>query len=282
MIYTDKQLKVFTNALAKTNNVTTQEVLQNFMFERILFRISKSKYAKKIILKGGLLVSSISGISSRTTMDMDAMVKGIKLDKEKLVIVLNDILSIDAQDGIQFELLASEVIREEEEYGGFRFKFQGLLGRLKVSLSIDLSTGDIITPDIQDYPYPMIFEKGYINIKAYPIETILAEKIQTILDRNGAKGRMKDYYDVYYFVTNRLGEINIEVLQRAVQNTFSHRNTLSDLDKAETILVSISENEVLRKRWIDYAKKHEYSKHLRFEDVIETSSQLVIMIQANN
>ncbi len=280
MHYTDKQLKIITNTLAKSNNVSTQEVLQNYMFERILFRLSDSKYANKIILKGGLLVSSISGIRSRTTMDMDVMVKGIKLDIDRLTLVLNEILSIDAQDGIQFELLSSEVIREEEEYGGFRFKLQGMLGRLKVSLSIDLSAGDIITPDIQDYQYPMVFEKNHFTIKAYPIETIIAEKIQTILDRNGAKGRMKDYYDIYYFVTNRFREIKIDVLRKAVQNTFIHRNTLSDLEIAETILESIYENKILIKRWLDYSQKHDYSKNISYKNVVEASKKLVEIIKS--
>lgn len=281
MHFTDRQLKEKTNALAKASHVSSQEVLQNYMFERILFRISKSKYSKRIILKGGLLVSSISGISSRTTMDMDAAVKGIRLDKDRLHTVLNEILSIDVQDGVQFEITSSDVIREEDEYGGFRFKLFGLLGRIKVFLSIDFSTGDVVTPEAMDYQYPMIFEKSSFSIKSYPVVTILAEKIQTILERNGAKGRMKDYYDVHFFITNRLEEINIEMLRLAVANTFTHRQTLDDLNHAEEVLKSISENEVLQKRWVDYSSKHDYSKILSFQDVLKAIYDIVALLKSS-
>lgn len=240
------------------------------MFERILARISRSQYYDNFILKGGLLLSSISGIQSRTTKDMDTMLRGLEFEKEKLRAVLEEILSIDANDGITFEILGIEEVRIEDYYGGLRFKINGLLDNIRNHLSIDVSTGDVITPNEIIYQYKMIFEDEYILIKSYNSETILAEKFQTVLESNGAKGRMKDFYDIWYFVNFRWDVIDFDLLNKAVFNTFTQRDSILDLNRIEEIMDIILNSSILRKRWNEYSSKHNYTKDVSFGNVINS------------
>lgn len=263
-------LKLKARLIATQNSVTVQEVMQNYMFERILARISKSQYHDNFILKGGLLLSSISGLQSRTTMDMDIMLKGLDLEKNKLGIILEEILSIDAKDGIIFKILGIEEIRIDDYYGGLRFKINGLLDNIRNYLSIDVSTGDVITPSEISYQYMMIFEDEYILIKSYNSETILAEKLQTVLENNGAKGRMKDYYDIWFFVNFRWDKIDFDILNKAIFNTFTQRDSIFDTNRIEEILGIILHSSILRKRWNEYSSKHNYTKDVSFEDIIDS------------
>ena len=263
-------LKLKAKSMASQKNITVQEVMQSYMFERILARISRSQYRDNFILKGGLLLSSISGIQSRTTMDMDTMLRGLKLEKEKLKIIIEEILSIDANDGVIFEILGIEEIRDEDYYGGLRFKINGLLDNIKNYLSIDVSTGDIITPSEVEYQYKMIIEDEYILIKSYNSETVLAEKFQTVLEKNGAKGRMKDYYDIWYFVNFRWDVIDFDLLNKAIFNTFTQRDSIRDLNRIEEILDIIQDSSILRKKWNEYSSKHNYTKDVSFESVINS------------
>ena len=240
------------------------------MFERILVRISRSQYHDNFILKGGLLLSSISGIQSRTTMDMDTMLRGIDFGREKLETILKEILIIDVEDGIIFEILGIEDIREEDYYGGLRFKINGLLENIRNYLSIDISTDDVITPGEIEYRYKMIFEDEYILIKSYNAESILAEKFQTVLESNGVKGRMKDYYDIWFFVNFRWDAIDLEILNKAIFNTFTKRISMGDLFMTQEILHVILNSSILRKRWNEYSSKHNYTKNVSFENVISS------------
>lgn len=261
-------LKAKARSLAAVTQTTVQEVMQNYMLERILVRISKSIYCDHFVLKGGLLIASMCGTQSRTTMDMDVMVKGVQFRQEVIHRIINEILMIEDEDGIIFEITGIERIREEEEYEGYRFKIIGILENIRNYLSIDISTGDMITPHEILYSYKMIFEDDYIRIKAYNLETILAEKYQTILDRNGAKGRMKDYYDLWFFSRSYLIKKDVSKLTEAIGQTFRNRGTIDDLWKAETILIGIKESKIMEMRWHDYSLKHNYSMELSFEDVI--------------
>jgi len=179
--------------------ITYYELLQRFMFERILERISVSKYKDNFILKGGLLLTTMFGVDNRTTKDMDTTVKGIDISKNKMLIILNEILSIDLKDYVKFEVVDITDIREDDEYGGNKYHIVGKLENLKVNLEIDISTGDKITPHELKYKFPFIFKDKEILINSYNIETILSEKTETILRRGKFNSRMKDYYDVYLF-----------------------------------------------------------------------------------
>ena len=211
--------------LAKKSGLTQLELYQRFMFERILERISVSKYNENFILKGGLLLSAMLGINSRSTRDMDISIKGIDVSKEKMVQVLNEILSLDIGDGVKFEMINITDIRADDEYGGNKYHLVGRLENLKVALEIDISTGDEITPKELNYEYISIFENKKIYIDTYNIETILSEKIETILRRGKYNARMKDYYDVYFFLTKLKDEIDLETFKQALNNTLTKRES---------------------------------------------------------
>mgnify|MGYP004683450831 FL=1 len=216
--------------LAKNCNITANEVLQNYMFERIIERLSVSKYKNNFILKGGLLLSSIMGIDTRTTMDMDTCIKGIDLTDEQLYEVLQEILNIDVGDNVSFEIKNSKPIREEDTYGGLRYNIVAKFDNIKVDLSIDIATGDLITPREIEYDYKMMFEDRKLKIMTYNIESIIAEKFQTVIARGILNSRMKDYYDLYYLITYK--EFSKESLKNAVIRTFEKRETnISDINR---------------------------------------------------
>lgn len=197
--------------LAKESGLTQLELYQRFMFERILERISVSKYSENFILKGGLLLSAMLGINSRSTRDMDISIKGIDVSQEMMLKILNEILSIDISDQVKFDVINVIDIRVDDEYGGNKYHLVGKLENLKVAVEIDISTGDEITPKELNYEYISIFENKKIYIDTYNIETILSEKIEAILRRGKYNARMKDYYDVYFFLTKLKNDINLEI-----------------------------------------------------------------------
>ena len=264
MIKNSKSLIDKARNIANKNNITVNEVLQNYMFERILERLSESKYKYNFILKGGLLLSSIMGIDTRTTMDMDTCIKGINLTDEELYKVLTEILSMDVDDNIEFSIKNSSPIREEDAYGGLKYNLIATFEGIRVNLSIDIATGDIITPREIDYSYKMLFEDRTIHIMTYPVETIIAEKYQTVIDRGILNSRMKDYYDLYYLLTNK--NYDNATLQEAIQKTFSKRNT--DLSIANQKIKEIEESDFLRDLWKNYANKHSYSRDIKYEELI--------------
>ena len=213
MIKNAKSLMDKSKNIAIKNNITTNEVLQNYMFERILERLSISKYKNNFILKSGLLLSSIMGIATRTTMDMDTCIKGINLTDEQLYEVLQEILNIDVGDNISFEIKNSKPIREEDTYGGLRYNIVAKFDNIRVDLSIDIATGDLITPREIEYDYKMMFEDRNLKIMTYNIESIIAEKFQTVVARGILNSRMKDYYDLYYLITYKeFAKLNDDVL----------------------------------------------------------------------
>ena len=255
--------------LAKESGLTQLELYQRFMFERILERISVSKYNENFILKGGLLLSAMLGINSRSTRDMDISIKGIDVSKERMVQVLNEILSLDIGDGVRFEMINITDIRADDEYGGNKYHLVGRLENLKVALEIDISTGDEITPKELNYEYISIFENKKIYIDTYNIETILAEKIETILRRGKYNARMKDYYDVYFFLTKLKDEIDTNIFVKALKNTITRRDSLSYLKDYKKILDDVIENDRINKNWNSYRDKTKYADKIEFKDIVK-------------
>ena len=239
------------------------------MFERILERISLSKYNNNFILKGGLLLSAMLGIESRSTRDMDISVKGIDVSEEKMVQVLNEILSMDINDGVKFEVVDVTDIRADDEYGGNKYHIVGKLENLKVALEIDISTGDEITPKELNYEYISLFEDKKIQIDTYNIETILAEKIQTILVRGKYNTRMKDYYDIYFFLTKLKNEINKDIFKKALNNTIVQRDSLDYLRDYKIILDDILQNDRMNLNWNSYKNKTKYAENIEFNEIIK-------------
>ncbi len=264
---TYKELNKKAKEIEKKCNLQHLEIYQRFMFERILERISNSKYRDNFILKGGLLLSAMFGIESRSTRDMDISVKGIDVSKEKIIEVINEILSIDLKDGVKFEVVKITDIRQEDEYGGNKYSIIGKLENLKVSLEIDISTGDEITPKELKYEYDSLFEDKAIYIDSYNIETILAEKIETILRRGQYNARMKDYYDIYFFLTKLKYEINLDILKDAIKNTFTQREAFDYLKDYEQILDGIVLQERMQDYWNTYKVKNKYAQEIELNDI---------------
>ncbi len=269
MIKNVQSLKDQARNIAKENNISIQQVLQNYMFERILERLSRSKYKENFIIKGGLLLSSIMGINLRTTMDIDTNITGINLEKEELLNILNEILNINIGDNVSFIIEKIEDIKQEEYYGGYKFKITGIYENIKIKFHIDVSTGDVITPKAIEYKYKKLFDSSYINILSYNQETIIAEKLQSILERKLTNSRMKDYYDLYFFVNNKWDSIDKEILSKAIIRTFSARNSITELKNIKETIKALESNPFLNRLWIDYSQKHEYLKNVNFNDTIK-------------
>ncbi len=254
--------------LEEKHNIKYYEALQRFMFERVLERISISKYKDNFILKGGLLLSAIFGVDNRTTKDMDTTIKGIDISKEKMVKVLNEILSIKLEDNVKFDIVNVTDIREEDEYGGNKYQIVGRLNNTKVNLEIDISTGDKITPRAMKYKYKSLFNDKTIMINTYNLETILSEKIETILRRGRHNSRMKDFYDIYLFLTKIKFDLNIEILKEAINNTFTKREAFSYLNDYEQIIDSISDSEKIQNLWNSYQRNNYYAKNIEINNIL--------------
>lgn len=264
----EEKIKLKAKELEDKYNLNYYESLQRFMFERILERISVSKYQDNFILKGGLLLAAMFGVENRTTKDMDTTITGIDISKDRMVDVLNEILSIDLKDGVKFDIVSITDIREEDEYGGNKYHITGIINSIKVNLEIDISTGDKVTPKELKFKYPLLFEDRSILINSYNIETILAEKIETVLRRGKYNSRMKDYYDIYFFLTKLKNEIDINILKDAIDNTFTKRDSFEYLNDYSEIIKSIIDSDRIKTNWNSYSKKNSYANNLEVDQIM--------------
>ena len=270
-----KSLKEKSKEIERKYKLNHYELLQRFMFERILERISLSKYQENFILKGGLLLSALFGINNRTTRDMDTTIKGLNISKEQMVNVLNEILSIDLKDGVKFELVDVTDIREDDEYGGNKYHLIGKLENLKINLDIDISTGDTVVPRELEYSYPSLFEDKKILIYTYNVETIISEKIETILRRGQYNSRMKDYYDIHMFLSKFKDNIDIDILKSSIKHTFNKRESFDYLKDYAQILDGIVSYDRIVNLWNIYAKKNKYANNIKFEEIINELKEFI-------
>ena len=270
-----KELKEKSKELERKYKLNHYELLQRFMFERILERISVSKYQENFILKGGLLLSALFGIDNRTTRDMDTTIKGLNISKEQMINVLNEILNINLKDGVKFELIDITDIREDDEYGGNKYHLIGKLENLKINLDIDISTGDTVIPKELEYSYPSLFEDKKILIYTYNAETIIAEKIETILRRGQYNSRMKDYYDIHMFLSKFKDTIDTNILKLSIKNTFDKRESFDYLKDYEHILEGIFSYDRIVNLWNGYAKKNKYANDIKFEEIIRELKEFI-------
>lgn len=282
MIKNKASLKTKVSNLANTINIPNKYLIQNFMFEALLRRISVSRYKDKFIIKGGLLLSSIFGVNLRSTMDLDTTIKGLPLDRDTITKVISEIIKIDLNDNIKLEIERIKDIRVEELYPGFNVNLMAEFDGLKTNLMIDITTGDVITYKEIEYKYITLFEHEIINIMSYNYETILAEKFEAIISRNIENTRMKDYYDLYMFVNLKWKDINKNTLRKAIINTAKNRQTLNYIDNASKYLELISDDIRLRSLWNSYQSNYEYAKDIYFEDTIKAIkviSDIIIPIE---
>lgn len=268
MIKNRDSLKAKASNLSNKTNIPNKYLIQNFMFEALLKRISKSKYKDKFIIKGGLLLSSIFGVNLRSTMDLDTTIKRLPLDRETITKVINDIINIKIDDNIKLEIENIRVIREEELYSGFNVNLKAEFDGLKTNLMIDITTGDVITYKEVEFKYNTLFDNEIINIMTYNYETILAEKFESIISRNIDNTRMKDYYDLYMFVNLKWDDINKDTLRKAIINTAKNRETLDYIDDASKYIELISGDSRLKSLWNSYKSNYDYAKNIEFADTI--------------
>ena len=281
MIKNRDSLKAKASNLSKKTNLPNKYLIQNFMFEALLKRISKSKYKNKFVIKGGLLLSSVFGVNLRSTMDLDTTIKGLPLDRDTITKVINEIISIDVEDNVRLEIENMKDIREEELYSGFEVNLKAEFDGLKTNLMIDITTGDIITYKEVEFKYSTLFDNETINIMTYNYETIIAEKFESIISRNIDNTRMKDYYDLYMFVNLKWNDINKDTLRKAIINTSKARETLDYIDNASKYIELISDDERLKALWNSYQNNYEYAKDIEFVDTInaiKVISEIVVPV----
>lgn len=258
------------------NGVGINSLLMIWFFEQLLKRISESRYRDNLILKGGFLLSSIMGIESRTTMDIDMALQNRSLDENTIRQMLSDILTKD-MDGLYYMVNSIEPIKIRDEYPGFRIRLTGCLENIRQPVSIDIATGDPITPKAVMYAYPSVFGTGErISVLAYNLETIIAEKLETVVSRKTDNSRSKDFYDLY-IIGKLKGEIlELEDMKEAFQNTFSYRNTLLDPQEFDDVFSELSEDERFLQRWDIYCKKNAYVEPVPFEQVVECIKKSIL------
>ena len=265
---------------AHGNSDISQKFYQLFYFERILERISISNYRGQIILKGVLLLTSIIGNDERTTKDMDATLKGISLTKNDVEKVFNEILHIDIDDGVSFQIISIKDIRLEDEYGGFRLNILSKLDNNKTYITVELTTGDVITPREMKYNYNSIFEDKKIPIMSYPLETVLAEKFQTIVTRGLFNTRLKDFYDVYILINTKIDDLNRSNLIKAIKNTFKRRETNIDMEQFNEVIKYLNDDKNMNNLWNEYVSKNPYAKGVKFEDTIKAIKEIVEILES--
>lgn len=274
MIKNKDSLKARISNLSKETNIPNNYILQNFMFESLLKRISLSNYKDKFIIKGGLLLSSIFGVNLRSTMDLDTTIKGFPLTKENLEKVINEIISIDVNDNIKLYLVNIKDIRLEDEYSGFNINLNAEFDGLRTNLMIDVTTGDVITYKEVEFDYKTIFDNENISIMSYNFETIIAEKFETIISRNIDNTRMKDYYDLYMFVNLKWDSINKNVLKEAINNTAKRRESENFINNSSKYIELIENDETLKTLWENYMSNYEYAKDISYEDTIKAIKEI--------
>lgn len=275
---TPEQLKGTIRSMAAKKNLWAQEVLQMFLFERILERMANSRFKDNFILKGGLLISSMIGITERTTMDMDTTVRGIQMEEDEIVSAVKEIVAIDVEDGIVFEYKGIEPIREEDAYNNFRVHLQAKYGKIDSPMKIDVTTGDAITPAAIQYDFPMLFEEKSIPVMAYTLETVLAEKYETIIRRNIGSTRARDYYDLHTLYRSRKSSVRPEILKAAVLHTAMKRDSVQDMQDWKEILKDIREEPAMYLLWDNYVAENKYIRELEFHIVLDTVEEVAKLL----
>jgi len=255
--------------IANSKNLRPQEVLQMFFFERFLERLSKSKYKFNFVIKGGLLISSMIGIDNRTTMDMDTTIKGVPLQEEVIRNIVSEIINVKVDDGIDFEITDISHIREEDEYENFRVHLIANFEKIKNDMKIDITTGDVITPKEIEYLYSCMFQEESLRVLAYSLETILAEKYESVIKRNIATTRMRDFYDLYNLYNLKKEEIDFEILKQAIYSTANRRESLSLMKQAMEIIEDIREDDYLQELWKTYLSDNLYVGDLEFSETLK-------------
>ena len=265
-----QQLKDLIKNMTKESGINPQILITKYMIERLLERISVSKYKDRFILKGGMLISSLIGYELRSTMDVDTTIKRIPISEENLHNIFNEITKINIDDNVSFKIKSIRYIREESEYGGMRVSIDGMINKTIIPFKVDVTTGDAITPKEIEYDYELMLEDKKINLYSYNIETILAEKIETLISRGITNTRIRDFYDIHIIYKTQDKKINYETLNKAIDATFKNRKTSNMIEKKDKILNEVINDEEIKNLWRNYQKEYPYAKSITWLEINES------------
>jgi hypothetical protein len=269
------QLKAIIKNIAKNKNISAALVLQNYMLERFLERVSLSRYHDNYIIKGGFLIASMVGLDSRATMDMDATIKGYPVNEEAIRKMVEDIIAVPVEDAIHFCLKSVREIREGDEYTGYRVALTANYEKMAVPLKLDITTGDKITPREIEYSYKLMMEDRSIRVLAYNLSTILAEKLETVVSRGDQNTRPRDYYDIYILSKLQAENIDIDSLKAALSATTAKRGSSELMMQYAEIMRTVKSSDVMKRQWDNYRKDFDYAAGIEFE---ETCDAVVAMM----
>ena len=275
------QLKSWIKNMSAKVEVNENIILQNYMLERLLERISVSDYKYKFVLKGGMLITAIVGIDMRNTLDMDATIKGLNLEKDNLESILNEIFSIDLDDGVIFEFKSIKEIRQEDEYGGYRVALDAKFDKIIVPMKLDITTGDVIIPKEVKYRFELMFENRSIEILAYNLETVIADKFETIISRNVDTTRARDFYDIYILWTTQMQNFDEKLLRQAIIKKFEYRESTDKLNNIDEIMEAIKDSNVLEEHWKNYQRKFSYAEDVSYDDILEVLGKIIKLTKKN-
>ncbi len=276
MIKTARQLKDLIRNLAKDKAADAQLLLRNYMMERFLERISLSEYKDNFILKGGMLVAAMVGLDARSTMDLDATVKGTTVNVEDVENIITVIVSVPLEDGVTFQVKSISEIMDEADYPGVRVNMDCLFDGTKTPLKIDISTGDVITPREVRYSFKLMFENRAIDVWAYNLETVMAEKLETIIARTTTNTRMRDFYDLHILSLLYGNKVDYAVLKSALAATAEKRGSTELLRNTELVLSDICASRDMQALWDNYRKKFSYASDISWEEINRSVRQLAI------
>ena len=272
MITTSMQLKAKIRNLSGGDNDRARVLIRTFIMERYLERVALSPYRDKFILKGGMLVASMVGLEARATMDIDTTMQAMPLTMENARSVIEDILRVDVQDGVSFAITKVSDIMEEHDYPGIRFMLEATLDKMRQAIKIDISTGDVITPHDVPYSYKLMFEDRTLSLRSYNLETLLGEKLETIMARETANTRMRDFYDIHVLMQQT--PIDHKVLHDAFMATSMKRNTTDMLPRFDSILEEVKTDPAMQDMWNKYRRDNFFVGELTWDEVNESVRKL--------
>ncbi|MGP1419573.1 MAG: nucleotidyl transferase AbiEii/AbiGii toxin family protein [Sphaerochaetaceae bacterium] len=268
MIHTSRQLKDLVRNLSKETGIEPHVLIRKYIMERFLERTSLSKHREQFVLKGGLLVSAFVGTEVRATMDIDTTVRGLPVTEENMTQIIKEICDMNLDDNIRFRIKGVSEIMDEAEYSGLRFAVEAYLDGSVIPLKIDISTGDAITPREILYSYKLMFENRSISIMTYPIETVLAEKLETLIARSVTNTRMRDFYDIHVLLNSEKQKIDYTTLQKALSATLMKRESTELMEEAENVLAALKESSLMQDLWKNYQRKFPYAADYSWDDVL--------------
>lgn len=273
-ISNDASLRGKVRAVAKKNGLRAQEVLQMYLFEHLLLRLAASPYSDRFVLKGGLLISSMIGLAQRTTMDMDATVVGMSMDRESVERAVTEVCSTAVGDGMEYAFERVEPIREDDEYANWRVHIRVRYGRMDAPVKVDITTGDSIVPSQMEYPYPLMFEGGSVNVMSYPLATVLAEKFEIVVRRGTANTRGRDFYDIYALMKVHGDDIDFVEVKAALNVTVAKRGSSSLMPEYHSVLESVRASDQMVSVWDSYTKSAPYTSRTSFDEVVDAVLEL--------